>query len=76
MEPAFRRGDLLFLTHDTEAPIRIGEIVVYKLPGREIPIVHRVLDLHEWSVESTFKVSSLFSLSLVHSSIHFSLFIE
>jgi signal peptidase len=47
MEPAFRRGDLLFLTQDNEAAIRIGEIVVYKLPGREIPIVHRVLDVHE-----------------------------
>ena len=47
MEPAFQRGDLLFLTNHREDPIRVGEIVVFKIEGREIPIVHRVLKLHE-----------------------------
>ncbi len=49
MEPAFHRGDLLLLTHDPdpEAPIRVGDIVVFKIEGREIPIVHRVLKVHE-----------------------------
>jgi signal peptidase len=28
-------------------PIRVGEIVVFKIKGREIPIVHRVLKVHE-----------------------------
>mmetsp|Transcript_29000 Transcript_29000/g.40817 ORF Transcript_29000/g.40817 Transcript_29000/m.40817 type:complete len:176 (+) Transcript_29000:70-597(+) len=46
MEPAFYRGDLLFLTLDN-SPIRMGEIVVFKLPGRDIPIVHRVMHIHE-----------------------------
>eukprot|EP01090_Pellita_catalonica_P016837 TRINITY_DN4950_c0_g1_i1.p1 TRINITY_DN4950_c0_g1~~TRINITY_DN4950_c0_g1_i1.p1 ORF type:complete len:179 (-),score=16.59 TRINITY_DN4950_c0_g1_i1:25-561(-) len=46
MEPAFHRGDLLFL-YMSDGPIRIGEIVVFKLEGREIPIVHRVLKVHE-----------------------------
>lgn len=46
MEPAFHRGDLLFLTNQEE-PIRVGEIVVFKVEGRDIPIVHRVLKLHE-----------------------------
>ncbi|XP_073241332.1 signal peptidase complex catalytic subunit SEC11A-like [Porites lutea] len=46
MEPAFQRGDLLFLTNK-EDPIRVGEIVVFKVEGREIPIVHRVLKIHE-----------------------------
>lgn len=46
MEPAFQRGDLLLLTLE-EAPINPGEIVVYKLPRRDIPIVHRVLVIHE-----------------------------
>lgn len=41
MEPAFHRGDLLFLTDHHEEPIRAGEIVVFKIEGREIPIVHR-----------------------------------
>ena len=47
MEPAFHRGDLLFLTNNREDPIRAGEIVVFKVEGRDIPIVHRVLKLHE-----------------------------
>merc|ERR1719341_590121 len=47
MEPAFQRGDLLFLTNYEEEDIRVGEIVVIKIDGRDIPIVHRVLKLHE-----------------------------
>jgi len=47
MEPAFHRGDLLFLTNYQEDPVRVGEIVVFKVEGRDIPIVHRVLKLHE-----------------------------
>ncbi|KAJ3416172.1 Signal peptidase complex catalytic subunit S11C [Chytridiales sp. JEL 0842] len=46
MEPAFQRGDLLFLTMNKD-PIRVGEIVVFKVKDREIPIVHRVLEIHE-----------------------------
>lgn len=47
MEPAFHRGDLLFLTNYEEEPVRVGEIVVFKIEGRDIPIVHRVLKIHE-----------------------------
>ncbi|XP_003391504.1 PREDICTED: signal peptidase complex catalytic subunit SEC11C-like [Amphimedon queenslandica] len=47
MEPAFFRGDLLFLTNYEEDPIRSGEIVVFKVKDRDIPIVHRVLTVHE-----------------------------
>lgn len=47
MEPAFHRGDLLFLTNIPEEPVRVGEIVVFKVEGRDIPIVHRVIKLHE-----------------------------
>jgi signal peptidase I len=47
MEPAFHRGDLLFLTNYKEDPVRVGDIVVFKVEGRDIPIVHRVLKLHE-----------------------------
>jgi len=46
MEPAFYRGDLLFLTN-SEEDIRVGEIIVFKIEGRDIPIVHRVLKVHE-----------------------------
>ncbi|RMZ75313.1 hypothetical protein DV737_g5340, partial [Chaetothyriales sp. CBS 132003] len=42
MEPAFQRGDLLFLwNRDREA--QVGEIVVYNIKGKDIPIVHRVV---------------------------------
>lgn len=45
MEPGMYRGDILLLakreTYD------VGDIVVYKIPERDIPIVHRVLAIHE-----------------------------
>nr|XP_039270798.1 signal peptidase complex catalytic subunit SEC11A-like [Styela clava] len=47
MEPAFYRGDLLFLTNYQQDPIRAGEIVVFKIEGRDIPIVHRTIKVHE-----------------------------
>jgi signal peptidase len=46
MEPSFKRGDILFLNMG-DAPFRVGEIVVFKIEGREIPIVHRVIKIHE-----------------------------
>ena len=30
-----------------ESPYMVGDIVVFKLAGRDIPIVHRVLKVHE-----------------------------
>lgn len=45
MEPAFYRGDILFLwNRDHRA--RVGDVVVYEVQGRNIPIVHRVLREH------------------------------
>lgn len=46
MEPAFQRGDILLLTNHDD-PIRVGEIVVFKVKDRDIPIVHRVMKVHE-----------------------------
>lgn len=46
MEPGFRRGDILFL-HMGNAPVRAGEIVVFHIDGRDIPIVHRVIKVHQ-----------------------------
>ncbi|CAJ0749338.1 22633_t:CDS:2 [Entrophospora sp. SA101] len=46
MEPAFYRGDILFLSMPNE-PVKVGDIVVFKIPGREVPIVHRVIKLHD-----------------------------
>ncbi|KAK4428023.1 Signal peptidase complex catalytic subunit SEC11C [Sesamum alatum] len=46
MEPGFSRGDILFL-YMSQDPIRVGEIVVYNIEGRDIPVVHRVIKVHE-----------------------------
>ncbi|KAH0543473.1 Signal peptidase complex catalytic subunit [Glutinoglossum americanum] len=42
MEPAFQRGDLLFLWN-RGLKTEVGEIVVYNVRGKDIPIVHRVV---------------------------------
>lgn len=42
MEPAFQRGDLLFLWN-RDKTAQVGEIVVYNVKGKDIPIVHRVV---------------------------------
>ncbi|CCM05631.1 uncharacterized protein FIBRA_07860 [Fibroporia radiculosa] len=47
MEPAFHRGDLLFLTNPLDQRYQAGDITVYKIPGADIPIVHRVLETHD-----------------------------
>ncbi|KAJ7044235.1 signal peptidase I [Mycena alexandri] len=45
MEPGIRRGDILFLTNykPHEYKYENGNIVVYKIAGETIPIVHRVM---------------------------------
>lgn len=48
MEPAFYRGDLLFLTNPADQRYQTGDITVYKIPGADIPIVHRVLETHDF----------------------------
>lgn len=46
MEPAFYRGDLLFLSMPS-GPLKVGDIPVYKVPGADIPIVHRIIETHD-----------------------------
>lgn len=44
MEPAFQRGDLLFLwNRNWFGETQVGEVVVYNVKGKDIPIVHRVV---------------------------------
>jgi signal peptidase I len=45
MEPAFQRGDILFL-HNAVHEVYVGDIVVFKIKDRDIPIVHRILKVH------------------------------
>lgn len=47
MEPGIHRGDILFLTMYHEDKIVPGDIVVFQIEDRDIPIVHRTLTTHE-----------------------------
>ena len=47
MEPVFHRGDLLVLSNRKKA-VDVGDVVVFNIKGRDIPIVHRVIKQH-WS---------------------------
>ncbi|KAH6669830.1 signal peptidase complex catalytic subunit SEC11 [Halenospora varia] len=48
MEPAFQRGDLLFLNNrDIVSEPGVGDIVVYNVDGIDIPIVHRIIQKWE-----------------------------
>ena len=51
MEPAFYRGDLLLVTHFDE-DMKAGDIIVFKVPNQDIPIVHRALILQQHLVTS------------------------
>ncbi|EEA07126.1 uncharacterized protein CMU_035120 [Cryptosporidium muris RN66] len=54
MEPGFYRGDILFLYN--RKSIEIGDIVVFSLDGRDIPIVHRVISYHQGSSSDDFSI--------------------
>lgn len=72
MEPAFQRGDILFLTNQDD-PIRVGEIVVFKIKDRDIPIVHRVMKVHEktdGTVYITIALDSRFAPLNLHTLLH------
>jgi signal peptidase len=44
MEPAFQRGDLLVLwNRNLFSETNVGEVVVYNVKGKDIPIVHRIV---------------------------------
>ncbi|KAG1749659.1 uncharacterized protein EDB91DRAFT_1327137 [Suillus paluster] len=47
MEPTFYCGDLLFLTNPAGERYHTGDITVYKIPGADIPIVHRVMETRD-----------------------------
>jgi signal peptidase I len=49
MEPAFQRGDILFL-NNANHEVFVGDVVVFKIKDRDIPIVHRILKVHQDAV--------------------------
>ncbi|XP_055336721.1 signal peptidase complex catalytic subunit SEC11A-like [Paramacrobiotus metropolitanus] len=40
------RGDIAFLVNHSPDSIKVGDVIVFTLEGRDIPIVHRVMQLH------------------------------
>ena len=52
MEPVFHRGDLLVLSNRKKA-VDVGDVVVYNVKGRDIPIVHRVIKQHWTNHDAT-----------------------
>ncbi|GJN34178.1 hypothetical protein PR202_gb22822 [Eleusine coracana subsp. coracana] len=48
MEPALKRGDLVFFVKsDAGQTVREGDVILFKSEGFHIPIVHRVIKIHE-----------------------------
>jgi signal peptidase len=47
MEPVYYRGDIIVIKGTDPANIIVGDIVVYKRPYQDIPIVHRVIKIEE-----------------------------
>ena len=45
MAPTMDRGDILAII--TPQTYQVGDIIVFKVKDREIPIIHRVIQLHE-----------------------------
>ena len=45
MLPEYRRGDVLLIDNRFHS-LQIADIVVYRIPGRDIPIVHRIHVIH------------------------------
>jgi hypothetical protein len=63
MEPGFHRGDLLFLTNPEHERYHTGDITVYRVPKADIPIVHRVLETHDYEEGEDRYVSSVACLA-------------
>ena len=53
MEPGFHRGDILILELWKEPSITAGDITVFTVEGREVPIVHRALNIHQGNTEQS-----------------------
>ncbi len=48
MPNGFARGDLILLVGDNNP--KTGDVVIYNLPGRDITIIHRVVEVRDGSV--------------------------
>ncbi len=46
MNPTLKRGDLIFIYKVPASDIKVGDIVVFRVPWSETPIVHRVVEIY------------------------------
>ncbi len=46
MVPVFNKGDILVLRGSAQDELKVGDIIVYSVEGRSVPIVHRVVKLN------------------------------
>jgi len=52
MRPTLERGDLIFIYKVPANEIKVGDIIVFRVPWSETPIVHRVVEIyHEGGTE-------------------------
>ncbi|OJJ55934.1 hypothetical protein ASPSYDRAFT_182856 [Aspergillus sydowii CBS 593.65] len=59
MEPAFQRGDLIFLSNRQQI-VRPGDIPVIWIPGKPLPMVHRAITVdYQVDVEGVLKQTIL-----------------
>ena len=46
MVPVFYKGDILVLAGAGPDDLKVGDVVVYSVEGRDIPIVHRIIKMN------------------------------
>ncbi|XP_044955409.1 signal peptidase complex catalytic subunit SEC11A-like [Hordeum vulgare subsp. vulgare] len=47
MEPGIKKGDMVFVHNKSNQPFHVGEIILFKVDGFELPVVHRVIEVHK-----------------------------
>jgi signal peptidase len=46
MVPVFHKGDILVLRGMESSVLDVGDIIVYSVPGRAVPVVHRIVKIN------------------------------
>lgn len=52
MEPGYKRGDILFVHHNSHYPVQVGDIIIFSVDATRVPIVHRVHRIYKRDVDS------------------------
>jgi len=46
MVPVFYKGDILVLSGGEPGQLKVGDIIVYSVSGRDVPVVHRIIKVN------------------------------